>query len=52
MRIGSSTYMMGPVQFFVADMAQSLEEFPRRQEPPSFSIDRVVAKLQAGVGSS
>jgi arylsulfatase len=45
-------YMMGPCQFFVAALAQSLEEFPRRQEPPSFSIDRVVAKLQQGVGSS
>ena len=44
--------MMGPVQFFVADMAESLKEFPRRQKPPSFSIDQVVAKLEAGVGSS
>ncbi|MCP4308423.1 MAG: arylsulfatase [bacterium] len=45
-------YMMGPAQFFIARLAESLKEFPRRQEPPSFSIDRVVTKLQAGVGSS
>ena len=44
--------MMGPLQLWVARLAKSLKEFPRRQEPPSFSIDRVVAKLQQGVGSS
>ena len=45
-------YMMGPSQVFVAMMAQSLAEFPRRQEPASFTIDKVLAKLQAGIGSS
>ncbi len=40
--------MMGPAQFFILNMAQSLKEFPRRQEPPSFSIDKVVAKLAQG----
>jgi arylsulfatase len=44
--------MMGPAQFFVAAMAESLKEFPRRQKPPSFSIDQVIAKLEQGVGSS
>ena len=27
-----------------------LREFPRRQEPASFTIDQVIAKMQAGVG--
>jgi arylsulfatase len=48
----SHAYVMGPSQMYVARMAESLKEFPRRQEPPSFSIDQVVAKLQAGVVSS
>ena len=45
-------YMMGPAMFFVDKMAQSLKEFPVRQEPASFTIDKIVAKLQAGVGST
>lgn len=45
-------YMMGPAQMFVAKMAQSLAEFPRRQEPASFTIDKVIAKIQQGIGSS
>jgi len=45
-------YMMGPIQMFVAEKAQSLREFPRRQEPASFTVDQVIAKLQAGIGSS
>ena len=44
--------MMGPIQAFVAEKAQSLAEFPRRQEPASFTVDQVIAKLQEGVGSS
>jgi arylsulfatase len=45
-------YIMGPAQFYVAAQAQSLAEFPRRQEPASFTIDKVLAKLEEGVGSS
>ncbi len=45
-------YMMGPSQAFVARLAASLQEFPRRQEPASFTIDQVIAKMEAGVGSS
>ncbi|MCZ6739966.1 MAG: arylsulfatase [Actinobacteria bacterium] len=48
----SHAYVMGPSQMYVARMAESLKEFPRRQEPPSFTIDKVIAKLQAGVTSS
>ena len=45
-------FMMGPPQFYIAAMAKTLEEFPRRQAPPSFSIDKVVAKLQEGIAST
>jgi arylsulfatase A-like enzyme len=41
-----------PAQVYVSRMIASLAEFPPRQEPPSFSIDRVLEKLKAGVGSS
>ena len=43
-------YMMGPAQAFVARLAESLREFPRRQEPASFTIDQVIAKMEAGIG--
>jgi hypothetical protein len=33
-------------------MLESLKEFPRRQAPPSFSVDQVLAKLEAGVTSA
>ena len=29
-------------------MLQTLAEFPPRQEPASFSVDKVLEKLQAG----
>ena len=45
-------YLIVPVQQFVAAMLESLEEFPRRQEPPSFSIDRIAAKLSQPMSSS
>jgi len=41
-----------PAQTYVARMISSLAEFPARQEPASFSIDRVLEKLKAGVGST
>jgi hypothetical protein len=42
-------WLMIPAQAYVARMVATLAEFPARQEPPSFSIDKVIAKLQAGV---
>jgi arylsulfatase len=33
-------------------MISSLAEFPARQEPASFSLDRVLEKLKAGVASN
>jgi arylsulfatase A-like enzyme len=46
------SYLMIPAQAYVAQMIATLAEFPARQEPPSFSIDKVVEKLQAGVSSA
>jgi arylsulfatase len=41
-----------PMQAFVFQMIQSLTEFPPRQRPASFSLDQVLAKLQAGLPSA
>lgn len=41
-----------PAQAYVAKMIETLAEFPPRQKPASFTIDQVLAKLQAGMPSS
>ncbi|SHN36947.1 arylsulfatase [Cryptosporangium aurantiacum] len=41
-----------PMQSYVAGMLQTFAEFPRRQEPASFSLEQVLAKLQSGIGSA
>jgi arylsulfatase len=41
-----------PAQAYVAQLLQTLAEFPPRQEPASFSLDRVMEKLRAGISSS
>jgi hypothetical protein len=33
-------------------MLQTFAEFPPRQEPASFNVDKVLAKLKAGVPSA
>jgi arylsulfatase len=45
-------WLLIPAQAFVAQMLQTFQEFPPRQEPASFSIDKVLAKLQAGEPSA
>jgi arylsulfatase A-like enzyme len=45
-------WAMIPAQAYVAQMLTTLAEFPARQEPASFSVDKVLAKLRAGVGSA
>ena len=45
-------WVLVPAQAYVARMLQTLVEFPPRQEPASFSIDKVLEKLQAGAGSA
>ena len=43
---------MVPAQAYVAQMIQSLAEFPQRQEPASFNIEQVMAKLKEGAKSA
>jgi hypothetical protein len=40
------------MQTYVAGMLQTFAEFPPRQEPASFSLEKVMEKLQAGLPSS
>jgi arylsulfatase A-like enzyme len=44
-------WVLVPAQSYVASMLGTFAEFPPRQAPASFSIDQVMAKLQAGVSS-
>jgi hypothetical protein len=48
----SRAYLLIPAQQFVAQMVQTMVEFPARQEPASFSVDKVLEKLQSTMGSS
>jgi arylsulfatase A-like enzyme len=41
-----------PIQAYVAQMLQTLVEFPPSQSPASFTIDDMMAKLKAGFPSS
>jgi len=45
-------WLLVPAQTYVARMLQTLREFPPRQEPASFSVDQVMAKLRAGLTSA
>jgi arylsulfatase A-like enzyme len=45
-------WILVPAQMFVANMLSTLVEFPPRQEPASFTVEKVLAKMQAGVSSS
>ena len=45
-------YMLVPAQAYVAEMLQTLVEFPQRQESASFNLDQVMAKLKAGARSA
>jgi arylsulfatase len=45
-------WLLVPAQQYVAQMLQTFVEFPVRQEPASFSVDKVLAKLQAGMMSA
>lgn len=44
-------FLMVPAQTYVAKRAQSFREFPPRQKPASFNLDRVIEKLQDAIGS-
>ena len=44
-------FMMVPTQGLVAEFLSSFKEFPPRQKAASFTIDQVMEKLTAGLGS-
>jgi len=48
----SKAYLLIPAQQYVAQMLQTIGEFPPRQEPASFSVDKVLEKLKVGMRSS
>jgi arylsulfatase A-like enzyme len=48
----SRAWLLVPAQAYVARMLETFREFPPRQEPASFNIEQVMAKLTAGVSSS
>ena len=43
-------YVLVPAQAYVGKWLASLKEFPPRQEPGSFSLSQVMAKLRANSG--
>jgi arylsulfatase A-like enzyme len=45
-------FMFVPAQSYVAGLLETFTEFPPRQEPASFSVDQVLAKLEIGVTSA
>jgi arylsulfatase len=45
-------WLLVPAQTYVGRMLQTLAEFPARQSPSSFSLEKVLEKLQAGIPSS
>jgi arylsulfatase len=45
-------WVLIPAQAYVGRMLQTLVEVPPRQEPASFSIEKVLEKLQAGAASA
>jgi arylsulfatase len=45
-------FLMIPAQAYVGQMLGTLRDFPARQEPASFNIERALEKLKAGVTSA
>jgi hypothetical protein len=45
-------WLFVPAQVYFANMLATLAEFPPRQEPASFNLERVLEKLQAGAPSA
>ena len=47
----SHAWLLVPAQQYVAQMLRRCAEFPPRQEPPSFSVDKILEKLQSGMAA-
>jgi arylsulfatase len=45
-------FLFVPLQVFLAQMAQTLIEYPPRQKPASFNLDRVMEKINESMGSA
>jgi arylsulfatase A-like enzyme len=45
-------FLLVPAQKYVGDFLATFKEFPPRQKAASFSLDQVMAKLEAGMGSN
>jgi arylsulfatase A-like enzyme len=45
-------WVLVPIQAYVAQMLQTLVEFPPTQEPATFTINKMMEKLQAGMPSA
>jgi len=45
-------FILVPMQAFVFQMVQTMAEFPARQEPATFNLDRVMEALEAGLTSA
>jgi arylsulfatase A-like enzyme len=45
-------FLIVPLQAFVAQMAQTLVEFPPRQKPAAFNLSAVMEKIEAGATGS
>ena len=45
-------FIFVPAQAYVARMLQTFVDFPPRQEPASFNVEHVLAKMRAGVPSA
>jgi arylsulfatase len=43
-------YMFAPAGTYIAEWLQSFREFPPRQKPGSFSLDRVMEKVTRAAG--
>jgi arylsulfatase len=45
-------FLLVPAQTYVGEFLATFKEFPPRQKAASFSLDQVMAKLEAGMGSN
>jgi arylsulfatase A-like enzyme len=44
-------WLLIPAQAYVAEMLQTLKEFPARQEPASFNVEKLLEKLKEGAAT-
>ena len=44
-------WLLIPAQAYVAEMLQTLKEFPARQEPASFNVEKLLEKLKEGAAN-